>query len=155
MRNSHAWLMRVESVSNRPKEEMTMNQSSLTAATRMTGRVLMSAIFVMAGISKLGSYAATQGYMESMGVPGILLPLVILLELGGGVTVLLGWQTRISAFLLAGFCIVSALIFHANFGDQMQSILFMKNLAMAGGFLILVADGAGVWSLDARRQANR
>ena len=147
--------MRVESVSNRPKEEMTMNQSSLTAATRMTGRVLMSAIFVMAGISKLGSYAATQGYMESMGVPGILLPLVILLELGGGVTVLLGWQTRISAFLLAGFCIVSALIFHANFGDQMQSILFMKNLAMAGGFLFLVADGAGVWSLDARRQANR
>jgi len=147
--------MRVESVSNRLKEEMTMNQSSLTAATRMTGRVLMSAIFVMAGISKLGSYAATQGYMESMGVPGILLPLVILLELGGGVTVLLGWQTRISAFLLAGFCIVSALIFHANFGDQMQSILFMKNLAMAGGFLFLVADGAGVWSLDARRQANR
>jgi putative oxidoreductase len=147
--------MRVEGVSNRQKEEMTMNQSSLTAATRMTGRVLMSAIFVMAGISKLGSYAATQGYMESMGVPGILLPLVILLELGGGVTVLLGWQTRISAFLLAGFCIVSALIFHANFGDQMQSILFMKNLAMAGGFLFLVADGAGVWSLDARRQANR
>jgi putative oxidoreductase len=147
--------MRVESVSNRPTEEMTMNQTILTAATRMTGRVLMSAIFVMAGISKLGSYAATQGYMESMGVPGILLPLVILLELGGGVTVLLGWQTRISAFLLAGFCIVSALIFHANFGDQMQSILFMKNLAMAGGFLFLVADGAGVWSLDARRQANR
>jgi putative oxidoreductase len=147
--------MRVESVSKRPKEEMTMNQSNLTAATRMTGRVLMSAIFVMAGISKLGSYAATQGYMESMGVPGILLPLVILLELGGGVTVLLGWQTRISAFLLAGFCIVSALIFHANFGDQMQSILFMKNLAMAGGFLFLVADGAGVWSLDARRKANR
>jgi len=147
--------MRVESVSYRPNEEMTMNQSNLTAATRMTGRVLMSAIFVMAGISKLGSYAATQGYMESMGVPGVLLPLVILLELGGGVTVLLGWQTRISAFLLAGFCIVSALIFHANFGDQMQSILFMKNLAMAGGFLFLVADGAGAWSLDARRQANR
>ena len=147
--------MRVESVSNRPIEEITMNQSILTAATRMTGRVLMSAIFLMAGISKLGSYAATQGYMESMGVPGILLPLVILLELGGGVTVLLGWQTRISAFLLAGFCIVSALIFHASFGDQMQSILFMKNLAMAGGFLFLVAGGAGAWSLDARRQANR
>ena len=147
--------MRVESVSNRLIEEITMNQSILTAATQMTGRVLMSAIFLMAGISKLGSYAATQGYMESMGVPGILLPLVILLELGGGLTVLLGWQTRISAFLLAGFCIVSALIFHASFGDQMQSILFMKNLAMAGGFLFLVAGGAGAWSLDARRQANR
>jgi putative oxidoreductase len=147
--------MRVESVSNRLTEEITMNQSILTAATQMTGRVLMSAIFLMAGISKLGSYAATQGYMESMGVPGILLPLVILLELGGGLTVLLGWQTRISAFLLAGFCIVSALIFHASFGDQMQSILFMKNMAMAGGFLFLVTGGAGAWSLDARRQANR
>jgi putative oxidoreductase len=147
--------MRVESVSNRLIEEITMYQSILTAATQMTGRVLMSVIFVMAGISKLGSYAATQGYMESMGVPGILLPLVILLELGGGLTVLLGWQTRIGAFLLAGFCIVSALIFHASFGDQMQSILFMKNMAMAGGFLFLVAGGAGAWSLDARRQANR
>ena len=147
--------MRVESVSNRLTEEITMNQSILTAATQMTGRVLMSAIFLMAGISKLGSYAATQGYMESMGVPGALLPLVILLELGGGLAVLLGWQTRISAFLLAGFCIVSALIFHANFGDQMQSILFMKNMAMAGGFLFLVAGGAGAWSLDARRQASR
>ena len=132
-----------------------MNQSTLTAATQMTGRALMSAIFLMAGISKLGAYAATQGYMESMGVPGILLPLVILLELGGGLAVLLGWQTRISAFLLAGFCIISALIFHANFGDQMQSILFMKNMAMAGGFLFLVAGGAGAWSLDARRQASR
>jgi len=147
--------MRVESVSSHLTEEITMNQSTLTAATQMTGRALMSAIFLMAGISKLGAYAATQGYMENMGVPGMLLPLVILLELGGGLAVLLGWQTRISAFLLAGFCIISALIFHANFGDQMQSILFMKNLAMAGGFLFLVADGAGVWSLDARRQANR
>jgi putative oxidoreductase len=147
--------MRVESVSSRLTGEITMNQSTLTAATRMTGRVLMSAIFIMAGISKLGAYAATQGYMESMGVPGVLLPLVILLELGGGLTVLLGWQTRISAFLLAGFCILSALIFHANFGDQMQSILFMKNMAMAGGFLFLVASGADVWSLDARRRASR
>jgi putative oxidoreductase len=147
--------MRVESVSSRRTEEIIMNQTILTAASQMTGRVLMSAIFVMAGISKLGAYASTQGYMESMGVPGALLPLVILLELGGGLAVLLGWQTRISAVLLAGFCIVSALIFHANFGDQMQSILFMKNLAMAGGLLFLVAGGAGAWSLDARRRASR
>jgi len=142
-------------VSNHLTEVNIMNQPILTAATRMTGRVLMSAIFIMAGISKLGAYAATQGYMESMGVPGALLPLVILLELGGGLTVVLGWQTRISAFLLAGFCIASALIFHASFGDQMQSILFMKNMAMAGGFLFLVEGGAGAWSLDARRQATR
>ena len=116
--------------------------------------MLMSAIFLMAGISKLGSYATTQSYMDSVGMPGALLPLVILLELGGGLAVLLGWQTRISAFLLAGFCLLSALIFHANFGDQMQSILFMKNMAMAGGFLLLLAGGAGAWSVDARRQAG-
>ncbi len=84
----------------------------------------------------------------------VLLPAVILLELGGGLAVLLGWQTRISAFLLAGFCLLSALIFHANFGDQMQSILFLKNMAMAGGFLFLVAGGAGAWSLDARRRTG-
>jgi putative oxidoreductase len=155
MCNEHAYIQRVERVSHRLTEEKTMNQSTLTAATQVTGRVLMSAIFVMAGISKLGAYTATQGYMENMGVPGVLLPLVVLLELGGGFAVLLGWQTRISASLLAGFCIISALIFHANVGDQMQSILFMKNLAMAGGFLFLVTGGAGAWSLDARRQASR
>jgi len=146
--------MRVERVSIRLTEELTMNQSTLTAATQVTGRALMSAIFIISGIGKLGAYAATQGYMESMGVPGGLLPAVILLELGGGLAVLLGWQTRISAFLLAGFCLLSALIFHANFGDQMQSILFLKNMAMAGGFLFLVAGGAGAWSLDAWRRTG-
>jgi len=146
--------MRVERVSIRLNEELTMNQSTLTAATQVTGRALMSAIFILSGIGKIGAYAATQGYMESKGVPGVLLPAVILLELGGGLAVLLGWQTRISAFLLAGFCLLSALIFHTNFGDQMQSILFLKNMAMAGGFLFLVAGGAGAWSLDARRRTG-
>ena len=146
--------MRVERVSIRLNEELTMNQSTLTAATQVTGRALMSAIFILSGIGKLGAYAATQGYMESKGVPGVLLPAVILLELGGGLAVLLGWQTRISASLLAGFCLLSAMIFHANFGDQMQSILFLKNMAMAGGFLFLVAGGAGAWSLDARRRTG-
>ena len=146
--------MRVERVSIRINEELTMNQSTLTAATQVTGRALMSAIFILSGIGKIGAYAATQGYMESKGVPGVLLPAVILLELGGGLAVLLGWQTRISAFLLAGFCLLSALIFHTNFGDQMQSILFLKNMAMAGGFLFLVAGGAGAWSLDARRRTG-
>ena len=131
-----------------------MNPTPLTAALQLSGRALMSAIFLMAGATKVGAYAATQSYMESVGVPGALLPLVIALELGGGLAVLLGWQTRFSAFLLAGFCIVSGVIFHANFSDQMQSILFMKNLAMAGGFLFLVAGGAGPWSLDARRRAE-
>jgi putative oxidoreductase len=109
----------------------------------------LSAIFLLAGASKIGAYAGTQAYMESMGVPGFLLPAVILLELGGGLAVVLGWQTRLAAFLLAGFSVLAALLFHANFTDPLQSILFMKNLAMAGGLLLLVAGGAGAWSLDA------
>jgi putative oxidoreductase len=135
-------------------EDKTMNNSTLNSATQLTGRVLLSFIFIMAGISKIGAYTGTQGYMESMGVPGILLPLVIMLEVGGGLALLLGWQTRIAAFLLAGFSIVSALIFHANFADQMQSILFMKNIAIAGGLLLLVAGAAQDWSIDGKRIAR-
>lgn len=108
----------------------------------------------MAGISKIGAYAATQGYMESMGVPGALLPLVILLEVAGGLAVLLGWQTRIATVLLAGFSVLSALIFHADFADQMQSILFLKNMAIAGGLLLLAAGGVHDWSIDARRNVH-
>ncbi|VAW75403.1 Uncharacterized membrane protein, DoxX/SURF4 family [hydrothermal vent metagenome] len=132
-----------------------MNTATLNNGTQLTGRVLMSAIFIMAGINKIGTgYAGTQGYMESVGLPGALLPLVILLEIGGGLAILLGWKMRIAAFLLAGFSIVSALVFHANFGDQMQSILFMKNMAMAGGFLFLVAGTTHGWSIDARHNTR-
>jgi putative oxidoreductase len=132
-----------------------MNSSTLNSATQLTGRVLMSFIFIMAGISKIGAYAGTQGYMESVGVPGILLPAVILLEVAGGVAILLGWQTRIAALLLAGFSIVSALIFHANFADQIQMILFMKNIAMAGGLLFLVAGATHTWSIDGKQNTNK
>jgi putative oxidoreductase len=114
------------------------------------GRVFIALIFVVAGWSKITGYADTQAYMESVGVPGIMLPLVIALELGGGLLIIAGFQTRIVAFLLSGFCLVSAALFHANFADQMQSILFMKNVAMAGGFLFLVVHGAGTFSLDSK-----
>lgn len=116
-----------------------------------SGRVLLSAIFISAGISKLGAgYAGTQGYMEAMGVSGSLLPLVIATEILAGVALLVGFKARIAAFLLAGFSLLSAVLFHFDFGDQMQSILFMKNLAIAGGLLMVVAQGAGQWSLDGR-----
>lgn len=120
-----------------------MQSNNLNAGTLLAGRVLLSAIFIVAGLGKLTGYAATQGYMDSVGVPGALLPLVIVLELGGGLALLLGWQARIAALLLAGFSVLSALLFHFDLGDQMQSILFMKNLAMAGGLLYVVATGAG------------
>jgi putative oxidoreductase len=118
--------------------------------TDLAGRLLMALIFVGAGYSKIGGYAATQGYMEAMNVPGALLPLVILVELGGGLAIALGLLTRLAALGLAGFSIVSAFLFHANFADQVQQIMFMKNLAMAGGFLFLVGNGPGPLSLDAK-----
>jgi putative oxidoreductase len=119
----------------------------------LAGRILLAAIFLISGISKIGGYAGTQGYMEAMGVPGVLLPLVIALEVAGAIAIILGWQTRFFAFLLAGFSLASALLFHRALGDQMQFILFLKNLAIAGGFLVLVARGAGEWSLDARHSS--
>ena len=117
----------------------------------LLGRVLIAAIFLVAGLNKIGGYAGTQGYMEAMGVPGALLPLVIALEVVGAVAIIVGWQTRLFAFLLGGFTLLSAVIFHRALGDQMQSILFLKNLAIAGGFLFLLAQGAGAWSFDAQR----
>ena len=112
------------------------------------GRVLISLMFLTSGLSKISGYAATQGYMEAMGVPSVLLPLVIAVEVLGGLAVILGWHTRIAAFLLAGFSLLSAILFHANFGDQMQMIMFMKNLAIAGGFLMIVSLGGGAYALD-------
>jgi putative oxidoreductase len=125
-----------------------MNQLQAIAAP--VGRVLISLMFVTSGFSKISGYAATQGYMEAMGVPGALLPLVIAVELLGGLAVMLGWHTRIAAFFLAGFSLLSALLFHANFGDQMQMIMFMKNISIAGGFLMIVSLGGGAFTLDNR-----
>lgn len=116
----------------------------------LAGRILLAHIFLLSGISKISGYAGTQGYMESVGVPGMLLPLVIVLEIGGALALIIGWQTRWAAWALAAFSVVAAIIFHSNFADQMQSILFMKNLAMAGGLLVLAAHGAGGLSLDKR-----
>jgi len=116
------------------------------------GRILVSAIFLLSGIGKVGAYAGTQAYMQSQGVPGVLLPLVIALEVAGAIAIIVGFRTRIAAALLAGFSIVSAVLFHGG-DDQVQSIMLMKNFAIAGGFLLLVARGAGTWSLDARRES--
>lgn len=117
-----------------------------------TGRILLSLIFITSGFGKITGYAGTQGYMESAGVPGALLPLVIAVELLGGIALLLGWRTRIVAFLLAGFTLLSALLFHWDPGNQQQYIQFMKNVAITGGFLMIVAHGAGAYSLDALRR---
>lgn len=116
-------------------------------------RILLAQIFLISGLGKLGAgYAAAQGYMAAMGVPGALLPLVIALEIGGGLALVLGFLTRWAALGLAVFCVAAALLFHVDFAQSMQKINFMKNLAMAGGLLMLFAHGAGGWSIDGRRR---
>ena len=126
--------------------------NKLYDVAELLGRVLISAIFILAGATKLGAgYAGTQAYMASMGVPGALLPLVILVELGGGLLVLAGLWTRAAAFAVGGFSGLAALLFHFKPDDQMQMMLFMKDFAMAGGMLFLVAHGARAFSIDAWR----
>jgi len=124
--------------------------NSLSKYAELGGRVFLSALFLLSGLGKLGAYAATAGYMSAMGVPGWLLPLVIATEIGGGLAIALGWKTRVVAFLMAGFTLISALIFHTHFADPNQMINFWKNVAIAGGFLLLVVHGAGPLSLDQR-----
>jgi len=114
----------------------------------LLGRVFLSLLFIVSAFNKITDYAGTQEYMESMGVPALMLPLVIILELLGGIAILIGFKTRIVALLFIGFNVISALLFHSDFGDQTQMTMFMKNIAIAGGFLLLFAQGAGAYSID-------
>ncbi len=123
----------------------------MNASIHFAGRVLLALIFILSGFGKLTDPAGTAGYMQAMGVPTILLWPTVALELLGGIALIIGYQTRIVALALAGFSVISGLIFHSNFGDQMQMIMFLKNLAMAGGFLLLVSSGATALSVDTRK----
>ncbi|HUD50824.1 DoxX family protein [Parvibaculum sp.] len=116
------------------------------------GRVLLSLIFLIAGAGKLAAPAATIAYIGSHGLPlpQVAYALSLIVEIGGGLLILVGYQARVAGFVLAGFCIVTGFAFHNDFADQAQFINFMKNLAMAGGFLQIVAHGAGGFSIDNR-----
>ena len=127
-----------------------MQHDLTTNAADLGGRILISALFLISGLGKIAGYAGTQAYMASMGVPGVLLPPVIALEVLGAVAIIVGYRTRLVAAALALFSVASGVLFHGS-GDQMQQVMLMKNFAIAGGFLFLVARGAGDWSLDARR----
>jgi putative oxidoreductase len=127
----------------------------MEAVLSVLARILLSQIFILSGWSKLTGYAGTQQYMSTHGIPGALLPLVILTELGGGLLLLFGFKARWAALALAGFSVLTALIVHLHPGDQEQMINFMKNLAMAGGLLLVVRDGAGVPSVDTAREGRR
>jgi len=124
--------------------------SMVKNVSELAGRSLLSVLFLLSGVGKIGAYAMTGAYMSSVGVPSVLLPVVIATEVLGATAIILGWQTRISALLLAGYSLLAALIFHTNFADQIETIMFLKNVSIAGGFLLLVANGAGPLSLDRR-----
>jgi putative oxidoreductase len=123
--------------------------TKLQAPIAMVARLMLAFIFIIEGWSKLGNYEGTVQYMENHGVWGALLPLVVLTELGGGLLIACGFQSRVAALALSGFCVLTAVLFHSDFSDLNELIQFNKDIAIAGGFLALVAFGAGGWSIDA------
>jgi len=127
-----------------------MHNASIGSAAALIGRLLLAALFLLEGWSKLRGYGPAAAYMERYSMPALLLPLVILVELGGGVLLAAGWQTRCAALALALFSIAAALIFHLNFTDRNQVLHFEKDLAIAGGLLALFAFGPGRYALDGR-----
>jgi putative oxidoreductase len=108
----------------------------------LVGRGLMALLFVLAGVAKIIGPKPFLDHMAEQRVPGFLLPLVIALEIGGGLLVLIGWEGRYAALILAGFCVVTAVVFHRKLGDRAERTLFVKDLAIAGGLLVLAASYA-------------
>lgn len=143
------------SANTAPSTASEQNRSDVTqASASLIGRVLLSAIFILSGFSKLAAPAMMVGYISSVGLPlpQLALALAIVVEIGGGLALIAGYRTRTVAAVLAVFSVFTALAFHNALGDQNQFIHFFKNIAMAGGLLQIVAFGAGRFSLDARRR---
>lgn len=128
------------------------SNSKLTAAADLAGRLSLAAIFFLAGINKMQYYEGNAQFLASGGLPEFLLPFVIIFEIAGALAIITGFQVRITSLAFAGFSVITALLYHNNLGDQMQFLMFFKNIAMAGGFLVLAANGAGRYSIDAIRK---
>ena len=120
----------------------------MTNILDLVGRVFISLVFLLSGINKIGNYEGTIGWMESMGMPGIFLVPAIILEIGAPILIMIGYKVKISAALLSLFCLTTAIIFHTDFSNQMQFVSFMKNIALAGGFLFLVINETKEFSLE-------
>ena len=116
----------------------------------LIGRIFISLIFLIAGVGKIFNYEGTIGYMESFGIPGYLLIPAIIIEILFPLLVIIGYKTKLAAIILALFTISLAIIFHTDFSNQMQLMSFLKNFAIAGGFLIIFIIGAGKYSIDYR-----
>jgi putative oxidoreductase len=119
---------------------------------QLLGRIMIAIIFILAGVGKIIDPASTTDYMQSMGVSSILLWPVVFLEIVGGIALIIGYKTAWVAFALAIFSVAAAVLFHSNFGDKMQMLLFLKNIAMAGGLLLLAVGGTTAYSIDSKRK---
>ncbi len=120
----------------------------MTNILDLVGRVSISLVFLLSGINKIVNYEGSIGWMESFGMPGIFLIPAIILEIGAPILIIIGYKVKIAAALLSVFCIATALIFHTDFSNQMQFVSFMKNIALAGGFLFLVINDTKDFSLE-------
>jgi putative oxidoreductase len=125
-----------------------MDQHKLTAGADLLGRLMLAALFLYDGWLVANNYDATAEYLSQFGMPPLMLVPALILQVGGGLLVAVGWNTRLAALALSLFCISTALIFHNQFSDSNEVIQFWKDLAIAGGFLVLAARGAGAFSLD-------
>ena len=124
-------------------------------ALDLIGRIFISALFLISAINKIFNLEGSMGWMEGFGVPGFLIFPAIALEIVLPVFVIVGYQARIAAGILAVFCLVTAFLFHFNFSDQSQFISFLKNIGLAGGFLFIVANGTKDWSVDREKKYVR
>tara|TARA_Y100001970_G_C14158041_1_gene816769 strand:- start:330 stop:707 length:378 start_codon:yes stop_codon:yes gene_type:complete len=114
----------------------------------LIGRILISLIFLISGFRKINAYEGTVDWMETFGVPGIFLIPTIIIEIIAPILIIIGFKVKISAAILSLFCVLTAVVFHNDFSNQMQFISFMKNIGLAGGFLFLVVNGSRDFSLD-------
>ena len=121
----------------------------------LISRIFISSIFLLSGYNKIVNYGNTVEWMEGFGIPGFLLWPAIVLEIVLPILIIIGYRTQISAILLAMFCIATAVIFHFDFADQMQTIAFLKNFALAGGFLFIAAHGPKDWAIDRKKKYVR
>ena len=121
----------------------------------LISRIFISALFLFSGYNKIFSFSGTTNWMEGFGVPGFLLWPAIGLEIILPILIIIGYQTQISAVILALFCILTAFIFHLDFSNQMQTIALLKNIGLAGGFILIALNGTKDWSVEKKKKYVR
>ena len=121
----------------------------------LVGRIFISLVFLLSGYNKIFNYDNTVAWMEGFGIPGFLLWPAIILEILLPILIIIGYRTQISALILAAFCVATALLFHMDFTNQMQTVSFLKNFGLAGGFLFIATNGPKDWAIDRKKKYVR